>query len=202
MGPGRGEKARLRRGEEVEYAWRCWGMAFNFDADGALLVIDMLNDFIHRDGSLVVPGASRIVPRIAELVGDAREQGIPVIYVADRHRPDDREFRYWPPHAVAGTWGAEVVEELTPGEKDYLIPKRRYSAFFGTDLDTYLREMEVGKLYLTGVLTNICVYATAMDAAMRNYRVAVFKDGVASLSQETDAFIFKQLEEVLQAELI
>ncbi|MDI6874631.1 cysteine hydrolase family protein [Candidatus Solincola sp.] len=177
-------------------------MAFTFDADGALLVIDMLNDFIHEKGALVVPGASRIVSRISDLVRDARQQGIPVIYVADRHRPDDREFQHWPPHAIAGTWGGEVVEELAPGEKDYLIPKRRYSAFFGTDLDTYLREMGVGKLYLTGVLTNICVYATALDAAMRNYRVAVFRDGVASLSEETDAFIFKQLEEVLQAELI
>ncbi|MBC7254078.1 MAG: cysteine hydrolase [Actinobacteria bacterium] len=177
-------------------------MAFDFDAHGALLVIDMLNDFIHQKGSLVVPGASRIVPRIAELSREARDQGIPVIYIADRHRPDDREFQHWPPHAVAGTWGAEVVEELAPAEKDYLIPKRRYSAFFGTDLDTYLREMGVDKIYLTGVLTNICVYATALDAAMRNYRVAVFRDGVASLSEETDAFIFKQLEEVLQAELI
>lgn len=177
-------------------------MVFTFDADGALLVIDMLNDFIHEKGSLVVPGASRIIPRIAELAGEARKQGIPVIYVADRHRPDDREFQYWPPHAVAGTWGGEVVEELAPTENDYLIPKRRYSAFFGTDLDNYLREMEVRKLYLTGVLTNICVYATALDAAMRNYRVAVFRDAVASLSEETDAFIFRQLEEVLQAELI
>ncbi|MGQ9474854.1 MAG: cysteine hydrolase family protein [Actinomycetota bacterium] len=177
-------------------------MAFEFDSKGALLVIDMLNDFIHEKGSLVVPGAGRIVPRIAQLIDDAREQGIPVVYIADRHRPDDREFQYWPPHAVAGTWGAEVVDELAPREEDYLVPKRRYSAFFGTDLDNYLREMEVGKLYLTGVLTNICVYATALDAAMRNYRVAVFKDAVASLSEETDAFIFRQLEEVLRAELI
>jgi len=189
---------KIRRG----FAERGESMTFDFDAHGALLVIDMLNDFIHQEGALVVPGASRIVPRIAELTREARAQGIPVIYIADRHRPDDREFQYWPPHAVAGTWGAEVVEELAPAEKDYLIPKRRYSAFFGTDLDTYLREMGVDKLYLTGVLTNICVYATALDAAMRNYRVAVFRDGVASLSEETDAFIFKQLEEVLQAELI
>jgi len=177
-------------------------MTVVFDERSALLIIDMLNDFIEESGSLVVPGAKRIVPRIREILEAARSQGVPVIYVADSHRRDDREFAYWPPHAVAGTWGSEVVGELAPAPDDYVVPKRRYSAFFGTDLDNYLRELEVRKLYLTGVLTNICVYATALDAAMRNYEVAVFRDGVASLSEETDAFIFQQLKEVLQAELI
>lgn len=177
-------------------------MAVVYEERSALLIIDMLNDFIEEGGSLVVPGAKRIVPRLREILEAARSQGVPVIYVADRHRPDDREFSYWPPHAVAGTWGSEVIQELAPAPGDYIVPKRRYSAFFGTDLDNYLRELEVRKLYLAGVLTNICVYATALDAAMRNYRVAVFRDGVASLSEETDAFIFQQLKDVLQAEII
>ncbi len=173
-----------------------------FEAESALLVIDMLNDFIADEGALVVPGARRIVPRIAEIITEARRQGVPVIYVTDSHRDDDHEFKYWPPHAVSGTWGAQVVDELAPHPGDYMVPKRRYSAFFGTDLDNYLREMGVRNLYLTGVLTNICVYATALDASMRNYTVKVFRDAVASLSEETDRFIFRQLEEVLQAELL
>ncbi len=173
-----------------------------FEADSALLVIDMLNDFIEEGGALSVPGAKRIVPRIAELIAEARREGVPVIYVTDAHREDDHEFRYWPPHAVTGSWGAGVVVELAPQAGDYIVPKRRYSAFFGTDLDNYLREMGVKTLYLTGVLTNICVYATALDASMRNYTVKVFKDAVASLSEETDRFVFQQLEEVLQAELL
>ncbi len=177
-------------------------MPFSFEKDGALLVIDMLNDFIEENGSLVVPGAKRIIPRIRELLESAREQNIPVIYIADRHRPDDHEFNYWPPHAVNGTWGSEVVSELSPAPEDYVIPKRRYSAFFGTDLDMLLREMGINTLYLTGVLTNICVYATALDAAMRNYKIVVFRDAVASLSEETDSFIFQQLRDVLQAELV
>lgn len=98
--------------------------------------------------------------------------------------------------------GGEVIDALKPAPGEYIIPKRRYSAFFGTDLDTYLREMEVRRIYLTGVLTNICVYATALDAAMRNYGVSVFRDAVASLSEETDRFIFQQLEDVVHAELL
>lgn len=177
-------------------------MAIEFEPDSIVLVIDMLNDFIEDEGALLVPGAKRIVPRIEQVLVEARQQKIPVIYITDSHRPDDHEFRYWPAHAVSDTWGGEVIKELEPGEGDYIIPKRRYSAFFGTDLDTYLRELGITKLYLTGVLTNICIYATALDASMRNFRVAVIKDAVASLSEDTDRFIFGQLEDVLQAELI
>lgn len=177
-------------------------MAARFEADSALLIIDMLNDFLEEGGSLVVPGAKGIVPRIKWLLEEAREQGIPVIYITDSHREDDREFHYWPPHAISDTWGGQIIDELAPRAGEYIIPKRRYSAFFGTDLDTLLREMDVKKVYLAGVLTNICVYATALDASMRNYQVAVFKDAVASLSEETDDFIFRQLEEVLKAELL
>lgn len=177
-------------------------MAVEFEADSALLVIDMLNDFIEDEGALVVPGAKRIVPRISQILADARSQGIAVIFITDSHREDDLEFNHWPAHAVSDTWGGLVVDELRPREGEYVIPKRRYSAFFGTDLDTYLRELGVRKLYLTGVLTNICVYATALDAAMRNYSVAVFKDAVASLSADTDRFIFQQLDDVIHAELL
>jgi nicotinamidase/pyrazinamidase len=177
-------------------------LAIEFEPDSVLLVIDMLNDFIEDEGALLVPEAKRIVPRIAQVLAHARQQGVPVIYVTDSHRPDDHEFRFWPAHAVSDTWGGEIIKELKPAQGDYIIPKRRYSAFFGTDLDTYLRELGITKLYLTGVLTNICIYATALDASMRNYHVGVFKDAVASLSEDTDRFIFGQLEDVLQAELL
>jgi nicotinamidase/pyrazinamidase len=177
-------------------------MTVQFGPGSALLVIDMLNDFIVDEGSLVLPDARRIVPGLRRILADAREQGVPVIYITDSHREDDHEFNYWPAHAISDTWGGSVIDELQPLEGEYIIPKRRYSAFFGTDLDTYLRELGVRKLYLTGVLTNICVYATALDAAMRNYGVAVFKQAVASLSEDTDRFIFQQLEDVVHAELL
>ncbi len=173
-----------------------------FKPESALLVIDMLNDFIKEGGTLVVPGAELIIPTIREGLDEARKTGVYVIFVTDAHLEDDSEFEVWPSHALSGEWGGEVIEELAPIPGEYVIRKRRYSAFFGTDLDLLLRERGVRNLYLTGVLTNICIYATALDASMRGYRVSVFRDGVASLSEETDRFIFSQLTEVLQAELI
>ncbi len=177
-------------------------MAVNFDPHSAFLITDMLNDFVEEGGTLVVPDAKRIIPFLKEILEDARQQGIPVIYINDSHLEDDHEFRFWPAHAVADTWGGEVIAELAPIPGEHTILKRRYSAFFETGLDMLLRELVVQKIYLAGVMTNICVYSTAMDASMRDYEVAVFKSAVASLSEETDCFIFQQLQDVIQAVLL
>lgn len=173
-----------------------------YKPESALLVIDMLNDFIKEGGKLFIPDAERIIPAVRMRLDEARSSNVCVVYLTDAHLEDDSEFEVWPSHAISGEWGSEIIDELAPISGEYVIRKRRYSAFFGTDLDILLRERGVKNLYFTGVLTNICIYATAIDASMRGYRVIVFRDGVASLSEETDRFIFSQLTDVLQAELI
>lgn len=173
-------------------------MSVDFETHSALLITDMLNDFVKEEGVLRVPNAVSIVPRIQELLKEARDKGITVVFMNDSHRRNDKEFEYWPPHAIANTWGGQVIDDLSPRPEEYIMQKRRYSAFFGTDLDILLRELEVEKIYLTGVLTNICIFITAVDAVMHNYEVVVLKDAVASLSEETDRFVFQQLEDVFQ----
>lgn len=168
----------------------------------ALLVIDMLNDFARPGGALYCGESARaIIPRIQETARRFRAEGKPVIYVCDRHRPDDPEFQVWPVHCVRGTEGAEVVEELRPEPGDHVIPKRRYSGFFGTDLDLTLRELGVDEVVLTGTCTNICVLYTAADARMRDYKVTVLKDGVATFSPEAHAAALRELETTLGAKL-
>ena len=150
----------------------------------AVLVIDMLNDFV--TGALKCERATRIIPNIKRLVETAREKGIPVIYTNDTHlHAVDKEFQVWKQHAVSGTWGAQVVDELKPAEKDYVIHKRRYSAFFATDLDLLLRELNVDTLILTGLVTNVCVQHTAADAFFRGYKVIVLRDCVEAVNEET-----------------
>lgn len=145
----------------------------------ALLVIDMLNEFV--SGKMRCDDASRIVPKIRELADRFREKGLPVIYICDTHYPGvDRELELWGEHAIAGTWGAEVVDELEPQGRDFVVRKRRYSGFFQTDLDLLLRELKVDRVALTGIDTNICVRHTAADAFFRGYRVAVVRDAVGS----------------------
>ena len=167
----------------------------------ALLVIDMLNDFVLPGAPLEVPGARTIIPSIKREFDKARREGTPVVYLCDQHEAGDPEFRVWSPHAVKGTEGAEVVSELKPQPGDYIIPKTSYSGFFETELDSLLRKLGVDELILTGVVTNICVLYTGADALMRGYRVVVSENQVAALNEEDHRFALRQLREVLKPKM-
>lgn len=149
----------------------------------ALLVVDMLNDFCADGGVMTVPGSGELYGPINELAAAARTAGAPVIWICDRHGPGDREFDIRPPHCLGGSWGAAIVPELRQEPGDLYVPKRRYSAFFGTDLDLLLREQDVRTVVVVGVMTNICVRATVHDAFFHGYQVVVPSDGVASISE-------------------
>src|SRR2546429_6985399 len=107
---------------------------------------------------------ARILPVIQREIARSRAANEPVVYLKDAPLPGDAEFEMFPPHAIAGTKGAAIVPELAPRKEDVIIPKRRYSGFFGTDLDITLRERGVDTLRLVGDCTNICVLYTAADA--------------------------------------
>lgn len=169
----------------------------------ALVVIDMIEDFAHEGGALYCgPTMGRIIPVIQNELARARAAGEPVIYLTDNHVPDDAEFEVFPPHAIVGTPGAEIIPELAPDETDDVIPKRRYSGFFGTDLDITLREKRVDTLRLVGDCTNICVLFTAADARNLGYAVEVVRDGVTSFDEEAHVHALRELEQTLAAKLV
>ncbi|MDI9370788.1 MAG: cysteine hydrolase [Synergistaceae bacterium] len=169
----------------------------------ALLVIDMLKDFIDKDGLLTTGEAGRgIVDFIKQRTDEFRESGYPVIYICDNHEEDDKEFDMFPPHCVAGTGGCEIIPELEVRKGDKVIKKRRYSAFFGTDLDLHLREKKVDELFLAGVCTNICVLYTAADARNLGYKVNIFERGVASFDPEAHSFALKEAKNTLGCAII
>jgi len=150
----------------------------------AVVVVDMQNDFVRRNGRLYVPDAEKTIEPILRLLKKAREAGARVIYTQDWHFRDDPEFRIWGEHCVADTWGAEVVEELKPQPNDVVVRKRRYDAFFGTDLDYVLRHVvKADTLVITGTVANICVLHTAGSAALNWYRVIVPIDAVSALNR-------------------
>ena len=108
----------------------------------AFIIIDMLNDFVQPGAPLEVPKARDIIPHIKKRVEEARNKGIPIIYLCDHHQPDDKEFNVWLAHAVKGTEGAEIVDELKPHEEDYAVPKISYSAFYNTALEERLKFLD------------------------------------------------------------
>lgn len=148
----------------------------------ALVVVDMQVDFASPKGKLFVPEARKTIPAIHSLITKARKAKVPVIFTQDWHRPDDPEFLIWPPHAVEGTRGAQVIPELKPLRSDYYIRKRTYDAFFATDLDLLLRQGGIKNLVITGTVANICVLHTAGSARLRGYEIIVPLDAVSSLT--------------------
>ena len=168
----------------------------------ALVVVDMQKDFCYPDGKLFGGDrVTKIFEKISKAVSSARER-MPVIFTQDWHRKDDPEFRIWPEHCVADTKGSEIIDEIEVKERDYIIKKRRYSAFFGTDLDLTLRELEIERLFFTGVLTNICVLHTAGDAALRGYDVAVIKDCTEALSDYDYEYALRHMESIFNARIM
>lgn len=165
----------------------------------ALLIIDMLNDFVREGAPLEVPETRRVISAIRREIENARKEGKAVIYVCDAHDPDDKEFSKfgWPQHAVKGTTGAEVVKELRPEKGDIIIEKTTYSGFYKTRLDETLKNLGIDSLRLTGCVTHICVMFTASDAVLRDYKVTVSRDGVAGLTREDHDAALRIMKNVL-----
>lgn len=169
----------------------------------ALVIIDMLNDFVLPGAPLEVLQTREVMPAIKKEIEKARAAGKPVLYVCDSHKPDDKEFSKfgWPPHAVRDTKGAEIVDELKPAGDDIVIEKTTYSGFYNTELDGTLRKLGVDSLRLTGCVTHICVMFTASDAVLRDYKVTVVRDGVAGLAPEDHDAALRIMEQVLGARI-
>lgn len=149
----------------------------------AILVVDMLNDFV--TGALGCDRAQSIVPATAQLLDAARAAGVPVIFCNDAHRKGiDRELEIWGDHAIAGTPGAEVIPELKVSEVDYVVPKRRYSGFFQTELDILLKELGVKTVVMTGLHAHMCVRHTSADAYCLGYDVVAAKEAMNSFTEE------------------
>ena len=161
----------------------------------AVVVVDCQNDFCHPDGKLYSPASREIIPRLVRLVEKARAAGAKVFYTQDTHMPDDNwEFPIWGPHAIRGTWGWEIVDELKPREGDVVVQKPRYDAFYDSMLDHLLRMYGVRHLVIAGTVANICVLHTVAGAWMRTYRVVVPADAIAALNEFDYAATLRQLD--------
>lgn len=142
----------------------------------AVLVVDVLGG-----SNEVLPVLADMVANSVAIVKAARAAGVPVIFADDAHVPGlDRELELWGDHGIAGTEDAKPAAAFEVGEGDYVIPKRRYDAFFQTDLDLTLRELGVDTLIVVGADTNICVLQTLAGAYFRAYKTIVAADAMAT----------------------
>jgi len=171
-------------------------------SEKALIIVDMLNDFIDPQGVLycgeTVPA---ILPVIREQLDRARQNGDLVVYLQDSHAADDREFEKFTHHCIAGSWGSRIVPELAPLDGETVIPKQRYSGFFGTDLEAVLAGSGVRSVTVVGVCTSICVMDTIGGLANRDYKTVVPAAAVADFDPEMHTMALRRMKAVYGAEI-
>jgi nicotinamidase-related amidase len=143
----------------------------------AVLVIDVLvtegTDTVYNP----TPDEERVVRNSTRVVDAARAAGMPVIFCDDAHIPGvDKELELWGEHGIKGLAVPNPALRAGSGERDFIVPKRRYSGFFGTSLDLLLRELGVTTLVAVGEDTNICVLHTLADAYYLGYETIVVED--------------------------
>lgn len=161
----------------------------------ALLVIDMLKDFIRPEGSMYCgTDGESIIPFIIRKIKEFKAEGSPIFFICDSHKPDDSEFNYFPRHCVQGTEGAEIVDELR-SFAEQIVLKTKYNAFFATCLADYLAKTE--EVHVVGVCTNICVLYTVQELFNLGKRPVVYRYGTASFDILAHEFALQQMEDIL-----
>ena len=151
----------------------------------ALIIVDMVKDFTDPAGLVYYPKNREILPVIADVLQKCRNTGKLIIFLQHSNRPGklDEKASSMRPNCMEGTGGNEIDPMLTVDSvKDYVIKKRRYSGFFGTDLDLVLRENNIKNVIIVGTKTNCCIRATVTDAYNLNYNPIVIEECVATNS--------------------
>jgi len=170
----------------------------------ALLIIDMINDFIHPNGKLYCGDCKEIIKNI-KILGNSKKID-DVIFVCDSHKEDDRELKLFIPHAMKGTWGSKIFKEL----KDscplvsifHRVNKSSYSGFLDTVLEEVLNDLRIDELILVGVLTDICIAHTCYDAYLRGYKITVISDATKSFLEKEHNFFLRRMAELYGANVV
>jgi maleamate amidohydrolase len=154
--------------------------------ENCLIVIDMQNDFLDR---LEAANRVRLVSKTNQLVDSFRASGCPIIWIKQTFKPDlsdaflqmrDRQISI----VIDGSEGAEIDPGLSRRDEDWVIVKKRYSAFFGTDFEQILRNLAPDRITIAGVNSHACIRTTAIDAYQRDIRVILASECIESHDQE------------------
>ena len=168
----------------------------------AILVTDMVIGFMQAGHNLYCGDPARaIIPNIRRLIETEQAAGAAVIFICDTHDPDDLEFEMFPVHCVRGTDEPRLIPELRQYDGIHL-PKRRYSAFYDTNLAEILAKLQPDRLIVCGVCTDICVMHTVADARNRDYPVDIPTDCVASFDPQAHQNALTHMQKILGARLI
>lgn len=164
----------------------------------ALLIIDMINNFDFSHGPILAKKALKIAEPIKGLKDQFNERQLPVIFINDHYNLWQADY-----HKIIeycrNPYSDPVYKRLLPDDKDYFLIKPKHSAFYGTALNTLLHQLKVNSLIVTGIAGNICVLFTANDAYMREYKLAIPNDCIASADDNDNQYALMMMKNVLKA---
>jgi nicotinamidase-related amidase len=166
----------------------------------ALLVIDMLNPYAHEDADRLAESVRAAVPRISDLIDRARKEDVPVVWVNDNYGDWNSSSAELARAALAGRH-PELVEPLLPQDEDLFVLKTRHSVFFSTPLEYLLESMGVGRIVLTGQVTEQCILYSAVDGYVSHFEVVVARDGVAHIYEHLADASLEMMERNMHAEV-
>ncbi len=152
----------------------------------AIIIVDMLKDNLKESSrNPYYQEGKEIIPNLQRLLKEGRKRKFPVVFACDSFLEGDFIFRgRMNVHSLRGTKGAEVVDDLRPEPTDLILPKRRFSAFFKTDLDQTLRTLGIDTIVVTGITAEFCVLMTAFDGLCHDFSVIILENCTASRSKE------------------
>lgn len=167
----------------------------------ALLIIDVISDFDFPSGDKLLENTKPIVENILDLRRKADRAKIPVIYINDNFGKWQSDFKNLLRHASSkASKGSAVANRLKPRAKDYFVLKPKHSGFYSTTLDLLLAYLKVKTLILTGLTADICVLFTANDAYLRDFKIIIPRDCVASAEAAEKEKALQYIERVLDAD--
>ena len=151
----------------------------------AFLIVDMVKDnFIESKNLPITPFARKTINPINWLISVFRKEGWPIVFPTDAFHKDDFIFKgRMKPHSLAGTEGAEIIDELDREDGDLWLPKPVFSAFFRTELEKWLKERGVTLCAVAGISTNVCVLTTVFDAISYGFKAVLLEDCTAAFSK-------------------
>jgi len=169
-------------------------------APSALVVVDMISPYDFPDADAVAAHAPDAVANIRRLLDRCRSEGVQVIYVNDNYGDWNSSSEQLFEHAMAGRH-PELVEPLRPREGEAFVIKARHSIFYGTPLEYLLATEGLGRVVLTGQVTEQCILYSALDAYVRNFRLAVVQDAVAHIDEDLARAALEMMERNMDADL-
>ena len=166
-----------------------------------LLLIDVINDLEFEDGELLLPHALAMAERIAALKARTQAANMPSIYVNDNFGQWRSDFGHLVDHCLKdNVRGEPIVQLLKPNKDDYFVLKPKHSGFYLTTLELLLEYLGAKTLILTGLAGDICVLFTANDAYMRDYKLHIPADCVASNTEESNQRALQIMQRALKAD--